>query len=311
MTLRGARGGGVPRSVLVATDANSDPVIHVRGSRTRVSRLGIELPHAEPAIHDGARWTAVTVGDYLYPEAASWIEDVRLTGLRIRRATRCAANTIAVMGAVRDAIVRDVEISGGGTGIAVHWGAVGSSVTAIVGPSYHPHHLIVRGIRVDSAFEGFNLSSVHDIEVTDVRCIDVEIGFRLLPGDNVDRFHENPDASEVSRRISVSDCTALWRGPYAIRVAGWGRSEVDRATRQLPYRDVTISSCAFTAGPEISAGRSGIRASVVVENAETVRFRKIDLDTKIDPDTTWGVRVHAVTIDGRPAGLAALLSPAV
>jgi hypothetical protein len=302
MTLRGARGFGVPRSILVVAEAASDPVIHVRGSRTRVSRLGIDLPHAAPGMHDGARWTAITVGDYLYAEPAAWIDDVRLTGLRIRRAARCAANTIAVMGAVRDATVRDIEISGGGTGVAVHWGAVGASVDAIAGPSYHPHHLILRGIRVDSAFEGFYLSSVHDVAVTDVRCADVEIGFRLLPGDNADRFHEDPGTSEVSRRISVSGCTVRWRGPYAIRVAGWGRSEVDRAVRRLPYHDVTISSCAFTAGPEMSAARSGVRASVVVENAESVRFRGIDLDTVTG--------VHAVTIDGRPAELAALLSPA-
>jgi hypothetical protein len=303
MTLRGARGFGVPRSTLVVTEAASDPVIHVRGSRTRVSRLGIEVPAAAPGIHDGARWTAITVGDYLYPEPARWIEDVRLTGLRIRRATRCAANTIAVMGAVRDTTVRDVEITGGGTGVAVHWGAVGSSVAAISGPSYHPHHLVLRGLRVDSAFEGFYLSSVHDVAVTDVRCADVEIGFRLLPGDNADRFHEDPETSEVSRRISVSDCTVQWRGPYAVRVAGWGRSEVDRAVRTLAYRDVTISSCAFTAGPQISAARNGVRATVVVENAESVRFAKIDLDATPS--------IAAVTIDGTPAELHALLSPAV
>ncbi len=300
-TLRGARGIGAPRSILVGTAATSDPLIHVLGSRVRVSRLGIEVPSATPGIHDGARWTAITVGDYLYPVVPSWIENIRLDGLRIARAGRCPANTIAVMGAVRDVVVDAIEIIGGGTGVAVHWGAVAASVAEITGPSYHPHHLSVRDLRVDRAFEGFYLSSVHDVAVSNVRCTDVEIGFRLLPGDNADRFHEDPDASQVSQRISVSDCTVVWCGPYGARIAGWGRSEVDRAIRQLPYRDVTISSCAFTAGPEItSTPIRAPRASVVVENAEAVRFTKIALDDS----------VAAATIDGAPVDLDALLAPA-
>lgn len=316
MTLRGARvpaarvladrrlGVGEPRTVLAASTASRDPLIHVVGSRTRVSDLTLEVPAATPGIHDGARWTALTVGDYLYPAATAWIEDIAISRLRIVRATRCRANSVAVMGAVRQVVVDDVAISGGGTGVAVHWGAVGESVAAITGPSYHPHDLLVRRLRIDGAFEGFYLSSVHDVEVSDVRCTDVEIGFRLLPGDNADRYHENPQESQVSRRIRVSGCTVHWRGPYGVRVAGWGRSEVDGAVRRLPYQDVTISSSRLVAEPplDLSTGRSRIapvsRSSVVVENATQVRFAKITVDAPAP--------VGVVTIDGSPAGLDAL-----
>lgn len=264
--------GGLPGAVLARTDTGPAPVIHVLGAGTAIRDLTIELPASEPGPHDGARHTAITVGDYLYPTRPAWVEDVSIEQVRIVRPSQCAANSIAVMGAVRRLTITDVEIDGGGTGIAVHWGAVATSVADITGPSFHPYELRIASVVVRNAFEGFYLSSVHDVSVTDVHCHDVEIGFRLLPGDNADAYHENPDESQVSQRITIRDNVIRWRGIYAIRVAGWGRSEVDHGIRRLPYRDVTIESChliALPPTPDIDPAR---RSPVVLEQADNVRL---------------------------------------
>jgi hypothetical protein len=148
---------------------------------------------------------------------------------------------------------------------------------------------------VRDAYEGFYLSSVHDVEVRDVTCDDVEIGFRLLPGDNADAYHEDPTRSQVNRRITVSGARIGWRGIYAIRVAGWGRSEVDREVRRLSYRDVTISGCVLTALPAARRLAGRTRRAVVVEHAAGVGFDGMALG--------GGVPTGEASVDGRPARL--------
>jgi hypothetical protein len=294
-TLAAGDAGG---TVLASAAATARPVVHVVGSRTGVRDLTINLPPSGCGPHDGARFTALTVGDYLYPELPGWIEDVTVGGLRVVRPEQCPSNSIAVMGAVRRVTLRDIDVTGGGTALAVHWGAVAASVHEITGPSFHPYRLRVEGLRVRDAYEGFYLSSVHDVDVRDVTCDNVEIGFRLLPGDNADAFHEDPTRSQVSRRITIHGARVGWRGIYAIRVAGWGRSEVDRQVRRLAYRDVTISGCALTALPadERLSGRT--RRAVVVEHADGVRFDGLAL--------RGGAPAGEASVDGRPVGLAEL-----
>ncbi len=298
-TLRGERG-----TVLVRDTADAVPVVHVLGSRTELRDVGIQLPAATDAgLHDGARFTAVTIGDYLYPARPDWLDGITVRGLRVTRPGQCPANSIAVMGAVRGVTLVDVEIIGGGTGVAVHWGAVARSVSEITGPSFHPYRLVVTGLRVWNAFEGFYLSSVHDVEVSDVTCENVALAFRLLPGDNTDTYHEDPDASQVSRRITVRDVRAAWHGIYAVRVAGWGRSEVDHDVRRLAYRDVTVSSCRFRALPADGKVAGRPRRTLVLEHADGATFDGITIEDGV-------ATVSDASVDGRPVTLSELPSPA-
>jgi hypothetical protein len=294
---------GTGNTILAATESAAEPVLHVIGARAKIQDLSITLPTSVPGPHDGARFTAITIGDYLYPDRPTWINDVSIRRVRVRRPAQCPANSIAVVGAVRRLTLRDIDVEGGGTGVAVHWGAVATSVSDITGPSYHPHELTIDGLRVRNAFEGFYLSSVHDVDVHDFVCDNVEIGFRLLAGDNADTYHENPKTSQVSRRIVVRDGRIRWRGRYAIRVAGWGRSEVDRSVRRLPYRDVTVTACDLTAIEAAGSPDSRSRAAVVLEHGDGVRFADVAIAAGID--------VPEATIDGHPVVLAELLSATV
>jgi hypothetical protein len=256
----------------------------VLGSGVTIQDLGFRPPPCAPGEHGGDRGTAITVGNYLYPAEAEWIEQIRLHRLHIERRDTRAANCVAVMGAVRDITISDVSIVGGCTGIAVHWGAVGAGVDSIVGPSYHPHHLSISGLRVSDAFEGFYLSSVHDVEVDGVHLSEVEIGFRLLPGDNTDRFH-TAAANPVGERIRVSRAYVAWNGPlYAVRIAGWGRSEIDRSVRVLEYRDVVVRDCTLVPLPVAEAADAlRPRSPVVVEQAAGVVLEAIRVDLRTDP----------------------------
>jgi len=290
-----ARLSGSRNTVLAATAASAQPVVHILGPDAHLSDLTITLPTSKPGPHDGARFTAVTIGDYLYPDAPIWTDGVSLRRIRIQRPAQCAANSIAIMGAVRRTSLCDIEVTGGGTGLAVHWGAIATSVSEITGPSYHPHDLRIKRLTVRDAFEAFYLSSVHDVLVRGFHADNVEIGFRLLPGDNADRYHEDPEASQVSQRISVRGGRIRWRGIYGIRVAGWGRSEVDRSLRSLPYQRVAVTDCDLTAIASPPAAASTTRASVVLESAEGVHFSGIAIR---------GADVTEATIDGRATSLA-------
>ncbi len=292
--------GTEPGTTLVRTKLDPAPFLHLTGSGSAVADLSLDLPATNSGAHNGDERTAITIGRYLYPEPAAWLDGVRVERVRVRRRGRCAANSIAVMGAVRQVELTDLDITGGGTGIAVHWGAVGTSVSDIGGPSYHPNALRITRLRVSGAFEGFYLSSVHDVEVSDVRCDDVEIGFRLLPGDNGDRFHGTPGASEVSTRIAVTGCQIGWRGLYGMRIAGWGRSEVDRAMTRLRYRDVSVTGCRLVAGTSLEPHLTG-RASVVLEDAEGVTLVDIDTGEAIDG-------VDEARIDGRATALVTVVA---
>ncbi len=268
--LTGVPGGG---TVLVQAEAAETPLLHVLGSNVRVEDITLELPAAQPGPHDGDRWTALTIGRYFYPQRPEWLSRVEIRRVKVRRTGRCAANSVAVLGAVRDLTLADIEVSGGGTGLAVHWGAVGRGVEDLTGPSYHPNGLRVTGLRVRDAFEGFYLSSVHDVAVRAIRCTGVEIGFRLLPGDNTDRFHETPGSSPVCSRITVSDAQIGWCGPYAMRLAGWGRSEMDRRVSRLPYRDVTVTDCTLLTEPPVLGTAGRPRTAVVLERATGIVLR--------------------------------------
>lgn len=291
--------GRLPQATLVQATAVEQPFIHVLGSHCGISDLRLEVPAAYPGPHDGDRWTAITVGQYLYPEPPQWLTDIWLQRLHVLRAGRCAANSIAVMGAVRQIDLADIHISGGGTGVAVHWGAPGNSVDDLTGPTYHPHQLAIEDLYVRKAFEGFYLSSVHDVTVNHSRMSGVEIGFRLLPGDNTDRFHEVAEESPVSSRISVTDCEIGWIGGlYALRVAGWGQSEVDKEISQLDYRDLTISDVIVHAWPQPDNEATEGRAAVVIENAGSVAFKRLSL--------TGSTEVVPVRLDGQEVPLSTL-----
>jgi len=284
-------------TVLVGTGADQTALFRILGSGARLSDLTLELPMADTGLHDGDQGTAVTVGQYLYPAAPEWIDDVAVSRVRVHRAGRCAANSIAVMGAVRHVRLVDIDVTGGGTAIAVHWGAVGQSVAAIVGPSYHPHDLVVEGLTARDAFEGFYLSSIHDASVRDVTATNVEIGFRLLPGDNVDLFAEDDERPDVSSRIDIADCRVDWCGLYGVRVAGWGRSEVDHRVRRLDYHNVSVRNVRLHAEPALHPRHNGRRAGVVVEQATGVTFADVKVGGVADGVAEAVVNRTPVTID--------------
>ena len=261
-------------TTLVQEVATAEPMLHVVGSGVTLRGLRLELPASSPGPHDGAHWTAITVGRYLYDEEPDWLTGVRLEDVAVHRAGRCAANSVTVIGAVSDLRVSGLEVTGGGTGLMVHWGGIGTSVSSISGPTYHPHDLAIDRLVVTDAFEGFCLSSVHDAVVRDVRCDDVEIGFRLLAGDNSDRFHVLGAGSEVNRRITVAGCEIGWSGDlYAIRVAGWGRSEVDGLVSHRAFEDLQLAGCRIVPLPVGSREPRPGRRPIVLEAAG-----RVDLD---------------------------------
>ncbi|PZF94501.1 hypothetical protein C1I93_16495 [Micromonospora endophytica] len=282
-TLAGAEHGDGPVTTwLTSPTSDGTPLLHVLGSQVVIQDIGLRPPPCAPGEHGGDRGTAITVGRYLYPAEAEWIEGIQLRRVQVERPDTRAANCIAVMGAVRDLTIAEVSTVGGCTGVAVHWGAVGDRVDSIVGPSYHPHHLDLTDLQVSRAFEGFYLSSVHDVTVDRARLVEVEIGFRLLPGDNTDRFH-TADGTVVGERIRVSGAWVSWTGPlYAIRIAGWGRSEIDKSVRVLEYRDVVVSDCTLVPLPPPTPATGDprrSRAPVVLEQAAGVLLDRIRIES--------------------------------
>ena len=277
-TIRGAEtsaaGGGPPASTLQCTGTGGHPVLHVLGSDVSISDLGLRPPPADPGEHGGDRGTAITVGEYLYGAAPEWIHTVDVRRVHVHRPDGDrAANSIALMGAVRDVTLHDITVRGGYTGVAVHWGAVGADVSTISGPTYHPHHLTITDLRVSGAVEGFYLSSVHDVRVAGACLRDVEMGFRLLPGDNTDRFAPDGQAA-IGARIDISDVCTRWTGDkYGVRVAGWGRSEIDGLVSVLGYTDTVIRDCVITRADRAD----GSWSPIVIERAGTVELRDITL----------------------------------
>lgn len=256
-------------------EAEEAPLIRVLGSGVSITDLTLELPDASPGPHDGAEWTAITIGQYFYADKPEWIEQIAVERIVIRRTGRCAANNITLIGAVQDARFTDIEVHGGGTAFIAHWGAVGAGVSDITGHSLHPHHFQVDGLRVYDAFEAFCLSSVHDVQVRDVRCERVEIGFRLLPGDNTDRYHEKGADAGINQRLSIHGCDIGWSGDlYAIRIAGWGRSEVDGAITTRTYVDLDLRDVTIRPLPVLVAGHPPRqdRRPVVLEDAGPVNL---------------------------------------
>ncbi|GAA4596624.1 hypothetical protein BJY16_002076 [Actinoplanes octamycinicus] len=263
-TLRGASAGD---TWLVSASRTGHPVLHVLGSAVSISDLGLRPAPSDPGEHGGDRGTGLTVGEYLYRGEPQWIGDVDIRRVHVDHGPLRTANGIGVMGAVRDTTLHDVLVTGGYTGVAVHWGAAGADVSSIAGPTYHPHRLTVSDLRVRDAVEGFYLSSVYDVRVTGACLRDVEMGFRLLPGDNTDRFVSS-SSGEVGARIAVRDVCVRWSGPrYAVRIAGWGRSEVDGVVTVLPYRDSVVRDCHLA-----GTGTAGNWSPLVVEQASGVEL---------------------------------------
>lgn len=286
--LVGARAADVGSATTLQSTGDTDaPLLHVVGSDVSISDVHLEVPISFPGEHDGDRGTAITVGCYLYDRPPTWIENVRLERISIRRTTAAGssvgslANSVALMGAVRHIDLDDVTILSGGSGLAVHWGAIASSVQDVTGPSYHPHHLNVRRLQVKDAFEGFYLSSVHHVTVQDAHLENVDIGFRLLPGDNTVRFASAEDAAAVSSHLDISDCHVSWKGPlYAVRIAGWGRSEVDALVTSQRYAETVVRRCRFTALalPQGVPAPVTPRAAVVLEDATGVLLEDVAFD---------------------------------
>lgn len=268
-----AANGGRPGSWLVSAGTTGHPVLRVVGSDVSISDLGLRPPPADPGEHGGDRGTAITVGEYLYAAAPEWIARVDVRRVHVERPGERNANCIALMGAVREVSLHDVTVRGGHTGLAVHWGAVGTDVSTIAGPTYHPHRLTVTNLRVRDAVEGFYLSSVYDVRVVGCCLRDVEMGFRLLPGDNTDRFTASP---LVGSGIEIAEACVTWTGSrYGVRVAGWGRSEVDGEVTVLSYANAVIRDCRLTGGAD---DRSW--SPVLVERASGVELRNIRVDTQ-------------------------------
>jgi hypothetical protein len=275
-----------PASTLVSVGRTGRPVLHVVGSDVAISDLGLKPPPADPGEHGGDRGTAITIGDYLYESMPDWIQRVDVRRVSVARPGERHANCIAIMGAVRGITVHDVMIRGGYTAVAVHWGAVGADVSSIAGPTFHPHQLSLTDLRVRDAIEGFYLSSVHDVRVGGACLRDVEMGFRLLPGDNTNRFVPSAYdgaaqaslAVDIGARIEIADCCVAWNGPrYGVRVAGWGRSEVDGVVSVLTYRDALVRDCTIA-----GTGTGESWSPIVIEQASGVEFRSIVTGSRHD-----------------------------
>ncbi|BCJ44030.1 hypothetical protein GCM10010168_68330 [Actinoplanes ianthinogenes] len=268
------RGSSPADTRLVCESRTGHPVLHVLGGEVSISDLGLRPAPSDPGEHGGDRGTGLTIGEYLYAAAPEWITDVDVRRVHVDHGSSRAANAVGVMGAVRGVTLHDVLVTGGYTGVAVHWGAVGADVSSIVGPTYHPHRLTVSDLRVRDAVEGFYLSSVHDVRVTGACLRDVEMGFRLLPGDNTNRFVSSSE--DVGARIEVSDVSVRWDGPrYAVRIAGWGRSEVDGVVTVLAYRDCVVRDCRIA-----GAGTGENWSPVLVESASGVTLDNITVTTR-------------------------------
>jgi hypothetical protein len=266
-TINGSSSSG---TWLVMIERTGHPVLHVLGSDVSISDLGLRPAPSDPGEHGGDRGTGLTVGEYLYTEEPTWITGVDIRRIHVDHGDLRTANAVGIMGAVRDITLHDITVTGGYTGLAVHWGAVGSDVSTLVGPTYHPNHLDVSGLTVSGAIEGFYLSSVHDVRVSGATLTDVEMGFRLLPGDNTDRFVTTPD---IGARIDISDVDVTWSGPlYAVRVAGWGRSEIDGEVTVLTYREATIRDCHLS-----GRGTGNSWSPIVVEQASGVSLENISV----------------------------------
>ena len=288
-TIRGASvagaNGSPPASRLIGVGPSDHPVLHVLGSDVSISDLAVTPPPADPGEHGGDRGTAVTIGEYLYASTPEWIERVDVRRVHVDRPADRAANCVAVMGAVREISLHDLTIRGGYTGVAVHWGAVGADVASISGPTFHPHHLSITDLRVRDAIEGFYLSSVHDVRVVGSCLRNVEMGFRLLPGDNTDRFV--PVTAEVGARIEIADACVHWHGPqYGARVAGWGRSEVDGLVSLLAYTDTVVRDCRL-----VGVGTGAAWSPVLVEQATGVELRDIQVSSLSDSCCALGARI--------------------
>jgi hypothetical protein len=266
--------GGPPGSWLESVDTSGRPLLHVIGSDVSVSDLGLRPAAADPGEHGGDLGTAITVGQYLYADAPPWISRVDVRRVHVERPAETHANCVALMGAVRDVTVHDVTIRGGYTGVAVHWGAVGANVSSITGPTYHPHHLRITDLRVRDAIEGFYLSSVYDTSVVGACLRDVEFGFRLLPGDNTDRWaptSQDGGAPDIGSDIEIADVCVTWHGPRnGARATGWGRSEVDGRVGLLEYTNTVIRDCRL-----MGAGSGPMWSPIVVELASGVELRDI------------------------------------
>ncbi|GGK97996.1 hypothetical protein [Mangrovihabitans endophyticus] len=272
---RSAAGDGtVPQTWIESTGTAGHPILHVTGSDVAIRDLGLRPPAADPGEHGGDRGTAITIGDYLYEAAPAWIERVDVRRVHVERPDERHANCVAVMGAVRDIVLHDITIRGGYTGVAVHWGAVGGDVSTIVGPTFHPHGLTITDLRVRDAIEGFYLSSVHDATVRGGCMRNVDFGFRLLPGDNTDRWAPSSydgTAPRIGSNIEIADQCVSWNGPrYGVRVAGWGRSEVDGLVSELAYENAVIRDCRL-----FGAGSGEQWAPVMVERAAGVELTGI------------------------------------
>lgn len=278
-SVRGAEvagaGGGRPATWLVSTGGTGHPILHVVGSDVAVSDLGLRPPPADPGEHGGDRGTAITVGDYLYAATPEWISRVDVRRVTVERAEEKHANCIALMGAVSDITLDDITVRGGYTAVAVHWGAVGGDVATIEGPTYHPHRLTITDLRVSDALEGFYLSSVHDVRVSGACLHNVEMGFRLLPGDNTDRF---VTSDVVGSRIEIADVCVRWSGPrYGARLAGWGKSEIDGLVSVLKYSETTVRDCTFR-----GTGTGKSWSPVLIEQADGIEFHNIVAATTWD-----------------------------
>ena len=287
-TIRGASvtgaNGSPPASRLISIGSTGQPILHVLGSDVSISDLAFTPPPADPGEHGGDRGTAVTIGEYLYASTPEWIERVDLRRVHVDRPADRAANCIAIMGAVREISLHDVTIRGGYTGVAVHWGAVGADVASIAGPTFHPHRLTITDLRVRDAIEGFYLSSVHDVRVAGACLRDVEMGFRLLPGDNTDRFV--PATAEIGARIEIAGACVRWHGPrYGVRVAGWGRSEVDGLVSVLTYTDALIRDCRI-----VGVGSGDSWSPLLVEQAGGVQLRDIEIESASESCCALGAR---------------------
>jgi hypothetical protein len=241
-------GAGAGRTVLVFHIGARQCAFRILSSNVVLEDVEIRVDmRDQPGPHDGEYGTAVTIGRYLYGEKDQIreIQNVTVRRVAIRRvAGSWPANSIFGGGAVSKVLLEHITIEGGLLGVGFHWGAAGKDVGKITGKTYHPHGLVLRDVEVVDSVEGFWFSSCYDVDVQGVVVRRCSFVFRLLPGDNGARFADAAEKPKISSNIAIRNVYAydVISTLFAVRITGWGRSEIDKKESLVAYRDTSIEN---------------------------------------------------------------------
>jgi hypothetical protein len=247
-----------------------NPVLHVLGFDVSIGDLGLRPSPADPGEHGGDR-TAITVGQYRYATAPDWIGGVDVRRVHVERA---GGQQHRADGRGPDVTLHDVTVHGGHTGVAVHWGAVGTGVSTIDGPTYHPHRLSITGLRVRAAVEGFYLSSCTTSGSSAGACATWGWGSGCCPATT--RTGSSPiRGSGRTSRSPTGACGGRVRttapgspAGAAARSTGW--------SAPLRYRDTVVRDCV------LSGRGAAARSPVLIESADGVDLHDIRVESAPD-----------------------------